>query len=103
MFTTASDDQDAVRVRVVQGESKRIEENQALGELELTGLRRAARGAVKIGVTFVMATDGTLGVRASDLETGREQAIRVQLVGGMDEVELAQRAQRQQQLLGGPR
>ena len=101
VFTTASDDQDSVRVRVVQGESKRIEENQHLGELELTGLRRASRGAVKIGVTFVMATDGTLGVRAADLETGREQAIRVSLVGGMSDADVAQMAARQQALLGG--
>jgi len=100
VFTTGSDDQEVVLVRVVQGESKRIEENQALGQIELTGLRRARRGAVKIGVTFVMSTDGTLGVKASDLETGREQAIRVQLVGAVSDAEVAAMTARQHQLLG---
>ncbi len=100
VFTTGSDDQEAVLVKVVQGESRRIEENQALGQIELTGLRRARRGAVKIGVTFVMATDGTLGVKAADLETGREQAIRVQLVGAVSDADVAAMTARQQQLLG---
>jgi molecular chaperone DnaK len=100
VFTTGSDDQEVVLVRVVQGESRRIEENQALGQIELTGLRRARRGAVKIGVTFVMSTDGTLGVKAADLETGREQAIRVQLVGAVSDAEVAAMTARQQQLMG---
>lgn len=100
VFTTGSDDQEAVLVRVVQGESRRIEENQALGQIELSGLRRARRGAVKIGVTFVMSTDGTLGVKAADLETGREQAIRVQLVGAVSDADVAAMTARQQQLMG---
>lgn len=94
VFTTASDLQESVRVRVVQGESRRMEENQALGEVELSGIRLANRGAVKIGVTFVMDADGTLGVKARDLDTGREQMIRIRLVGGIAEDEIARMAQR---------
>jgi molecular chaperone DnaK (HSP70) len=58
---------------------------------------------VKIDVRFVMATDGTLGVTAVDLETGQAQAIRIQLVGGTSEPELAAMAARQEALLRGPR
>ncbi|HEY8430849.1 MAG TPA: Hsp70 family protein, partial [Sandaracinaceae bacterium] len=100
IFTTAQDDQDSVCVRIVQGESRRLEENQPLGQIELTGLRRAARGAVKIGVTFVMDADGTLGVRARDLETGREQSVRVNLLGGVSEDEVRRMAERQARMVG---
>jgi molecular chaperone DnaK len=101
LFTTARDDQEVVRVRICQGESRRLDENQGLGELELTGLRRAARGAVQIGVTFGLNADGTLDVRAEDLDTGRAQHIRVRLVGGIDETEITQMRERQRALFGG--
>ncbi|AKF06688.1 Hsp70 family protein [Sandaracinus amylolyticus] len=100
VFSTATDMQDSVRVRVVQGESRRLEDNQPLGEIELSGLRQALRGAVKIGVTFLMDADGTLGVKAKDLDTGREQSIRIQLVGGMSDAEIQKMAARQQQMVG---
>ncbi|MDQ3037713.1 MAG: Hsp70 family protein, partial [Myxococcota bacterium] len=99
VFSTGTDMQESVRVLVVQGESRRLDENQPLGELELSGLRQALRGAVKIGVTFVMDADGTLGVKATDLETGREQTIRVQLVGAMSDAEIETMAARQQQMM----
>ncbi|UJR80707.1 Hsp70 family protein [Sandaracinus amylolyticus] len=100
VFSTATDMQDSVRVRVVQGESRRLEDNQPLGEIELSGLRQALRGAVKIGVTFLMDADGTLGVKAKDLDTGREQSIRIQLVGGMSDADIQKMAARQQQMVG---
>lgn len=100
VFSTGTDMQESVRVLVVQGESRRIEDNQPLGEIVLSGLRQAPRGAVKIGVTFMLDADGTLGVRATDLDTGREQVIRIQLVGGMSEAEIQSLAERQQQMLG---
>jgi molecular chaperone DnaK len=98
VFSTGTDMQESVRVLVVQGESRRLEENQPLGELELSGLRQALRGAVKIGVTFLMDADGTLGVKATDLETGRAQTIRVQLVGEVSDADIARMAERQQQM-----
>jgi molecular chaperone DnaK len=100
IFTTGADDQASVSVRIVQGESRRLVENQSLGFIELTGLRRAARGTVKIGVTFLLDADGTLGVQAKDLETGREQSVRINLHGGLAEDEIKVMAARQAQRWG---
>ncbi len=99
IFSTASDGQETVHVRIVQGESRLRDENQALGEILLEGLRQAHRGAVKIGVTFVMDASGTLGVRARDLETGREQIVRIQLVGGIGDDEVRRMQERHQRAL----
>jgi molecular chaperone DnaK len=99
IFTTAKDNQDSVRVRICQGESRRLEDNQGLGEVELMGLRRATRGVVKIGVTFELTADGTLNVRAKDLGTGREQSTRVHLVGGLSEDDIRAMQARQQQMV----
>jgi molecular chaperone DnaK len=100
VFTTANDGQLEVRVRIVQGESRRLEENQQLGEILLSGIRQERRGHVKIGVTFVMDANGTLGVKAKDLESGREQSIRVQLVGAMPDAEIQRMQERQNQIFG---
>ncbi len=98
IFSTAADGQQTVHVRIVQGESRLRDENQALGELLLEGLRQAHRGTVKIAVTFVMDANGTLGVRAKDLETGREQVVRIQLVGGVSDEEVRRMQERQQRM-----
>lgn len=102
VFSTAQDGQTHVRVRICQGESRRISDNQELGAIELGPLRSALRGAVKIGVTFLMDADGTLGVKAKDLETGREQSIRIQLLGGLDDAELEALRQKQSARLQKP-
>lgn len=99
IFTTGQDDQDTVVVRIAQGESRRMSENQPLGEIELSGLRKAARGEVKIAVTFVIDADGTLGVEAKDVESGRLERAKVSLLGGLDEEEIRAMAERQAQLL----
>ncbi len=96
IFTTAQDGQDTVVARVCQGDGRVFADNQALGELELSGLRSAPRGQVHIEVTFLLDANGTLDVRATDLDTGREQAIRIHLVGGLDENELARMRARQE-------
>ncbi len=88
VFSTGRDLQKDVSVAICQGESRRLGENQNLGTIELFGLRPATRGEVNIEVTFVIDADGVLGVRAKDLETKREQSIRINLVGGMSEEEL---------------
>jgi molecular chaperone DnaK (HSP70) len=80
-FTTASHGQTGVTVRVAQGESKRFDENTFLGEVELSGLTPAPRGEAQIEVTFVIDPDGILDVRARDRKTGREQTVRLHLVG----------------------
>lgn len=89
VFSTGKDSQTEVSVAICQGESKKLAENQNLGTIELFGIRAARRGEVNIEVTFVIDADGVLGVRAKDLETKREQSIRINLVGGMSEEELA--------------
>ena len=79
-FATTNDQQDSVIIRISQGESRRFQNNTALGELELTNLRPAPRGEVVVSVTFELEADGTLRVRAKDVETGREQVVRVNLL-----------------------
>jgi molecular chaperone DnaK len=80
-FVTAVDNQTTVRVRVGQGESSRFGENTLLGELELSALRSAPRGAVEIAVTFALDTNGMLNVSARDLGTGRATEAQLRLVG----------------------
>lgn len=80
IFATTSDGQVAVVIRIAQGESRRFVDNQNLGQLELSGLRPAARGEVQIAVTFELEADGTLQVRARDNESGRETRTHVTLL-----------------------
>jgi molecular chaperone DnaK len=80
-FSTASDGQTVVQVRVAQGESKVFRENTFLGELELSGLLAAPRGETQIAVTFEIDADGILNVRARDVKTGLQTLARIQLVG----------------------
>ena len=99
-FTTARDGQGAVRVRVCQGEQQLFAGNEPLGEVELSGLREAARGAVKINVTFMLDASGTLSVSAVDEDTGVRQAIQINLLGGADDDAIAAMAARQDELVG---
>lgn len=95
-FLTASDHQTMVFIRVAQGESARFAENTHLGELELSGLRPAPRGEVKILVTFELDADGILNVRATDKDTGRETKATMRLLGTTtDAAEVAAMAARQ--------
>jgi molecular chaperone DnaK len=80
-FTTGSDYQSVVRVRVAQGEHAQFIQNTYLGEVELSGIRPATRGEVTIGVTFELDADGSLRVRARDVGTGQEAIATLQLVG----------------------
>jgi len=99
MFSTSQDFQDSVRARVCQGESRKLSENQELGVVELTGLTPQPRGKTRIEVTFIMDADGTLKVRAKDMQTGALQMIRVNLVGAFDDAEVERMRQRQQALV----
>lgn len=99
-FTTAADRQTAVTIRVCQGESRKVAENQLLGAVELTGLRSAARGDVKIAVTFEIDASGILDVKAVDETTGEAQSTRIRLLGGADEAEIESMRLRQQALTG---
>jgi molecular chaperone DnaK len=88
IFTTSRDNQTAVKIVVMQGESERAEENELLGEFILTGLRRAAKGTVEIEVTFEINADGIVSVHAKDLETGKEQSIEVTASSGLTREEI---------------
>jgi len=83
IFTTSRDDQTAVKILVMQGESKRADENELLGEFILTGLRRAAKGVIEIEVAFEINTDGIVSVSAKDLENGQAQSIQVTATSGL--------------------
>ena len=98
-FTTAQDDQDTVRVRICQGESRRLEDNQGLGEFLLSNLPRRPRGVLSIGVTFQLDADGTLNVSAKDLITGQAQRVQINLVGGLNEDEIRAMQLRQSKML----
>ncbi len=80
-FTTSSDMQTSVRVRVAQGEDALFDNNTFLGEVDLMGLRPEPRGSVTIQVRFEVDESGTLKVFATDVATGREAHALLQLVG----------------------
>ncbi|MCA9536626.1 MAG: molecular chaperone DnaK [Myxococcales bacterium] len=88
-FTTVRDNQTAVKILVLQGESRRAEENELLGEFVLTGLRRAPAGEVEVDVTFEINADGIVSVHARDIETGKEQSITVTATSGLTKDEVA--------------
>ena len=95
VFATSSDQQTKVLIQVCQGESRRFEENAALGELALHGLRAGRRGEVKIEVTFKVDTNGILRVRARDPATDMATEAAVSVRGTMTENEIAAAAGRQ--------
>lgn len=85
-FATGRGDQQEVVLRICQGESRRLEENQLLGEVTLT-LSGVSDRPRPIEVSFLLDANGTLAVRAVDETTGEEQQASISLVGGIDESE----------------
>jgi molecular chaperone DnaK len=83
IFTTSRDNQTAVKILVMQGESQRADENELLGEFALTGLKPAPKGQVEIEVTFAINTDGIVSVSARDMDTGQAQSIQVTATSGL--------------------
>ena len=77
VFSTASDNQTAVSIHVVQGERKFANDNKTLGKFELDGILPARRGVPQIEVTFDIDANGIVNVSAKDLGTGREQHITI--------------------------
>ncbi len=96
VFTTGRDDQQAVEVRICQGEGALFDENTLLGTLVLDGLRKARRGTVHVEITFAIDASGLLDVRARDADTGLEQRTRIQLRGGLDDDEVTAMRARQE-------
>ena len=87
-FTTFQDDQESVKIRVYQGESREAKDNELLGQFEFSGFRKARRGEIAIDVTFEINADGIVDVTARDRETGREASTRLTLSSGLSEGEI---------------
>jgi molecular chaperone DnaK len=88
-FSTSRDMQDTVRIRVCQGESRRLDENLILGDLVLEGLELRPRGQTKIEVTFDIDASGILNVTARDPRTGIQQQARLQVLGAQSPEQIA--------------
>ncbi len=85
IFSTAEDNQNAVTIRVFQGEREMAADNKLLGQFDLTGFPPAPRGMPQIEVSFDIDANGIVNVGASDKATGKEQTIRIQASGGLSD------------------
>src|ERR1700719_2651379 len=88
VFSTAEDNQNAVTIRVFQGEREIASDNKMLGQCVLVGLPPAPRGVPQIEVTFDIDANGIVNVHAKDKGTGKEQQIRIQASGGLSEADI---------------
>jgi molecular chaperone DnaK len=88
VFSTAEDNQNAVTIRVFQGEREMAADNKLLGQFDLVGIPPAPRGVPQIEVSFDIDANGIVNVQAKDKATGKEQQIRIQASGGLSETEI---------------
>src|SRR6202046_2955090 len=88
VFSTADDNQGAVTIKVYQGEREMAADNKLLGNFALTGIPPAPRGVPQIEVTFDIDANGIVSVQAKDKATGKEQQIRIQASGGVNEADI---------------
>ena len=88
VFSTAEDNQNAVTIRVFQGEREMAADNKLLGQFDLVGIPPAPRGVPQIEVTFDIDANGIVNVSATDKATGKEQSIRIQASGGLTEADI---------------
>jgi molecular chaperone DnaK (HSP70) len=82
-YSTAEDNQNAVTIRVFQGEREMAADNKLLGQFDLVGIPPAPRGVPQVEVTFDIDANGIVNVSAKDKGTGKEQQIRIQASGGL--------------------
>jgi molecular chaperone DnaK len=87
-FSTAEDNQNAVTIRVFQGEREMAADNKMLGQFDLMGIPPAPRGVPQIEVTFDIDANGIVNVSAKDKGTGKEQRIQIQASGGLSEADI---------------
>ena len=87
-FSTAEDNQQAVTIRVFQGEREMAADNKLLGQFDLVGIPPAPRGVPQVEVTFDIDANGIVNVSAKDKGTGKEQQIRIQASGGLSDDEI---------------
>ncbi|MDI6784294.1 MAG: molecular chaperone DnaK, partial [bacterium] len=88
VFSTASDNQPAVGIHVLQGERPMAGDNRTLGRFDLEGIPPAPRGIPQIEVSFDIDANGIVHVSAKDLVTGKEQSIRIEVSSGLKENEI---------------
>jgi molecular chaperone DnaK len=88
MVSTVVDDQDAVKIHVLQGEEDLAKDNISLGDFELTGLEPAPKGDARVEVTFTIDTDGIVNVGARDLKTGVRTGITIHSPSSMSQADL---------------
>ena len=88
MFTTFSDYQETVDIRIYQGDHREASENELLGNFEFSGFKKARRGEVSIEVTFEINADGIVSVKACDPETGAQTQMSITLSSGLSDEEL---------------
>src|SRR5690606_33293248 len=88
VFSTAEDNQNAVTIRVFQGEREMAADNKLLGQFDLVGIPPAPRGMPQIEVTFDIDANGIVSVGAKDKGTGKEQKITIQASGGLSDDEI---------------
>ncbi len=88
IFSTASDNQTAVSIHVLQGEREMASDNKTLGRFDLVGIPPAPRGVPQIEVTFDIDANGIVHVSAKDMATNKEQSIRITASSGLSESEV---------------
>jgi len=92
-YSTAEDNQNAVTIRVFQGEREMAADNKMLGQFDLLGIPAAPRGVPQIEVTFDIDANGIVNVSAKDKGTGKEQQIKIQASGGLSDGDIDQMVQ----------
>jgi len=88
VYSTADDNQNAVTIRVFQGEREMAADNKMLGQFDLVGIPPAPRGVPQIEVTFDIDANGIVNVSAKDKGTGKEQQIKIQASGGLSDADI---------------
>ncbi|MFN4019155.1 MAG: molecular chaperone DnaK [Erythrobacter sp.] len=89
-YSTAEDNQNAVTIKVYQGEREMAADNKLLGNFDLIGIPPAPRGVPQIEVTFDIDANGIVSVSAKDKGTGKEQTIKIQASGGLSDADIDQ-------------
>ncbi|MDJ0977718.1 MAG: molecular chaperone DnaK [Erythrobacter sp.] len=92
-YSTAEDNQNAVTIKVFQGEREMAADNKLLGNFDLVGIPPAPRGVPQIEVTFDIDANGIVSVSAKDKGTGKEQTIQIQASGGLSDADIDQMVQ----------
>ncbi len=93
VYSTAEDNQNAVTIRVSQGEREMAADNKLLGQFDLVGIPPAPRGVPQVEVTFDIDANGIVNVSAKDKGTGKEQQIKIQASGGLSDADIDQMVQ----------